>query len=356
MIPISHLVRSDYDRVAWLTGFLELCMYNDKFDLKVLQTEKDCIGNASIKVVSFFSGCGGLDLGFKGGFEFRGVHYERTEFDILGAYEIDKKCKITYENNLDATLHNIDLGKARPEDFPSADVLIGGFPCQDFSICGPRVGVEGKRGGLFRAMSRYAKYWQPKIVVAENVPHLPKINSGRDLATIKRSFALAGYRMLMWPVYAPDYGVPQARSRVILIFIRKDIKIDPIIPPRSHENNHRSVSWAIEDLINLSKEVPNQDQFFKAAKAKNGNGQGDEISPRDTPGYTVRANAKSRVQFHYSLNRRLTIRESARLQTFPDNFIFPHDATSNIMQIGNAVPPVLGHAIAQQLASYLKSV
>ncbi|WP_260443769.1 DNA cytosine methyltransferase [Delftia sp. HK171] len=331
-------------------------MYNDKLGIKGLEKKKECHDSELIKVVSFFSGCGGLDLGFKGGFEFRGVHYERTKFDILGAYEIDKKCKITYESNLDAILHNIDLEKASPEDFPSADVLIGGFPCQDFSICGPRAGVEGKRGGLFRAMSRYAKFWQPKIVVAENVPHLPKMNSGRDLATIKRSFALAGYRMLMWPVYAPDYGVPQARSRVILIFIRKDIKNDPAIPPRSHENNHRSVSWAIEDLIDLSEEVPNQDQFFKAAKAKNGNGQGDEISPRDTPGYTVRANAKSRVQFHYSLNRRLTIRESARLQTFPDDFIFPHDATSNIMQIGNAVPPVLGHAIAQQLASYLKSI
>lgn len=311
---------------------------------------------AGFTVVSFFSGCGGLDLGFQGGFDYRGNHYKRTDFNILGAYEIDKKCKVTYEKNLDTPFFCVDLGKSHPDHFPKADVLIGGFPCQDFSICGPRVGLNGKRGGLFRAMSRYAKHWKPKIVVAENVPHLPKINGGKDLETIKRSFSLAGYRMLMWPVFAPDYGVPQARSRVILVFIRKDIDIDPEIPPASHANNHLSVSWAIEDLVNKTDEIANQNQYFKAAVAKNGNGQGDEISPRDLPGYTVRANAKSRVQFHYSLARRLTIRESARLQTFPDNFIFPHDATSNIMQIGNAVPPVLGHAIAQQLSNYLKNI
>ena len=99
--------------------------------------------------------------------------------------------------------------------------------------------------------------------------------------------------------------------------------------------------------------IPNQSQYFKASKAKKGNGQGDEVSLPDQPSYTIRANAKSRVQFHYALSRRLTVRECARLQTFPDSFFFPHSATTNVMQIGNAVPPMLGHRVASNIADWL---
>jgi DNA (cytosine-5)-methyltransferase 1 len=102
--------------------------------------------------------------------------------------------------------------------------------------------------------------------------------------------------------------------------------------------------------------VPNQSQYFKASKAKKGNGQGDEKSKTGTPSYTIRANAKSRVQFHYYLDRRLTIRECARLQTFPDNFILPHSATTNIMQIGNAVPPMLAHKVALSISNFLQGI
>jgi DNA (cytosine-5)-methyltransferase 1 len=107
-------------------------------------------------------------------------------------------------------------------------------------------------------------------------------------------------------------------------------------------------------LANVTDEsVKNQSQYFKASKAKRGNGQGDEMSNPDKPAYTVRANAKSRVQFHYSLPRRLTVRECARIQTFPDAFIFPHSATTNIMQIGNAVPPILAYRVAKSIHSFL---
>ena len=107
------------------------------------------------------------------------------------------------------------------------------------------------------------------------------------------------------------------------------------------------------DLETVKDEsVPNQSQYFLANKAKKGNGQGDEVSKKGEPAYTIRANAKSRIHFHYSLNRRLTVRECARIQTFPDDFTFKHSKTTSIMQIGNAVPPMLAHAVGKSIANY----
>lgn len=305
-------------------------------------------------VVSFFAGCGGLDLGFRGDFTYQSHTYSRLPFNLIKAYDFDASCKSTYENNVGPHFETVDLSKADVSCMPSCDVLIGGFPCQEFSICGPKGGSASKRGALFRAMSRYAAAKKPLLVVAENVAHLPRLNNGKDLESIYRSFRKAGYRHAIWKVFAPDYGVPQARDRVILIFTRKDLSANPIMPIEKYSGRHRSVEWAIGDLVQIEDEsVPNQSQYFRARLAKSGNGQGDEISPRNAPGYTVRANAKSRVQFHYELPRRLTVRECARLQTFPDDFIFPHAATTNVRQIGNAVPPVLAHAVAQSIAEFL---
>jgi len=305
-------------------------------------------------VVSYFSGCGGLDLGFQGNFTYQSQFYEELPFNILKAYDFDATCKSTYEANIGPHFEVKDLTDVNVSEMPSSDILIGGFPCQEFSICGPKGGSTSKRGALFRAMSRYAKHHQPLLVVAENVAHLPRLNDGADLRRIYRSFSLAGYRASLWKTFAPDFGIPQARNRVILVFVRKDIKHDPTPPTPKFAGKHRSVEWAISDLMGTTDEsIANQSQYFRAGLAKSGNGQGDEVSPQHAPGYTVRANAKSRVQFHYELPRRLTVRECARLQTFPDNFVFPHAATTNIRQIGNAVPPVLGHVVAESVRNFL---
>jgi DNA (cytosine-5)-methyltransferase 1 len=142
------------------------------------------------------------------------------------------------------------------------------------------------------------------------------------------------------------------------VAVRDDLQGFPVMPKGTYtEDHYRSTRWAIEDLEGISDDsIPNQSQYFRASRAKKGNGQGDETTSADSPSYTIRANAKSRVQFHYSLDRRLTVRECARLQTFPDTFEFPHSATSNIMQIGNAVPPILGNKVARAIAKYLEEV
>ena len=305
-------------------------------------------------VTSLFTGCGGLDLGFIGDFEYRGARYARNPFTIVSAYDNDPSCAATYKLNFSSDINVVDLAKARVQSLQPADVLIGGFPCQDFSACGNRLGLTSERGRLYKVMIRYLRHHQPLAMVAENVPHLAYIDRGRALQTIIRDIEAAGYICKKWHLDAAEYGVPQRRRRLVLMCTRKDLGCVSSVP-RPHGTSARTIEWAISDLVTPARSIINQEQYFKAAVAKTGNGQGDEISQRHKPGYVVRANSRSRVQFHYSLPRRLTVRECARLQTFPDTFAFPHSATRNTKQIGNAVPPVLAHQIADTLGRFLRT-
>jgi len=309
-------------------------------------------------VVSFFCGCGGLDLGFLGGFTYMGTRFPKLPFKLLAAYDQDGKCIQTYVQNISDHAEVRDLSNYNPCEVPAADVLIGGFPCQDFATCGPRHGLKSTRGRLYQALIQYMEIHKPLIVVGENVPGLANMKKGDVLNTIKQDIASVGYKVEVWTLYAPDYGVPQRRTRLFIIAVRDDLPDFPLVPKRTcSEKNYRSTRWAIEDLEEVDDDsIPNQSQYFRASRAKKGNGQGDETTPANSPSYTIRANAKSRVQFHYSLERRLTVRECARLQTFPDSFAFPHSATTNIMQIGNAVPPILGYKVARAIAKYLEGM
>ena len=305
-------------------------------------------------LVSLFAGVGGLDMGFEGGFSYKSKTFKKQPFKIISAYEKDEKCVETIKLNSKTPIYQAELTESMASSLPAADVLIGGFPCQDFSSCGPLHGLSSERGQLYRVLSEYMRIHRPKIVCGENVPNLARMQKGKVLETIVKDFEAQGYKVQVWNLFAPDYGIPQSRRRIFFICTRDDLVGEPLIPEPEFLNAHRSTKWAINDLEGITDEsVSNQSQYFKASRAKKGNGQGDERCKADAPSYTIRANAKSRVQFHYGLERRLTIRECARLQTFPDSFVFPHSATTNIMQIGNAVPPVLSHQVAKSIASYL---
>ena len=305
-------------------------------------------------LVSYFCGCGGLDLGFRGDFVYKGHYYPHQPFNLLAAYDNNKACIETYNRYFGKGGHVADLSDADPEYFPAADVLIGGFPCQDFSSCGPQRGLSSERGRLYQTMIRYMQYHKPRIVVGENVINLKRMDEGTVINTIIADIENAGYRVNVWQLYGPEYGIPQTRNRLFFVCVRNDLKGMPASPERLFSDDFRSIEWAIGDLIDVVDEsVPNQSQFFTAAKAKKGNGQGDEVNQRNQPAYTIRANPKSRVHFHYELARRLTVRECARIQTFPDDFVFTHSMTTSISQIGNAVPPVLAYIVAQQIALYL---
>ncbi len=309
-----------------------------------------------------FAGCGGLDLGFLGGFSFQGIRCQRLPFKIVAAYDHDKRCVETYNQNLGSRYNGgaplaikLELEMADVTKLPHAEVLIGGFPCQEFAQCGPRGGLGTKRGKLFQVMVDYLSHHKPLAFVAENVLGLQTMHGGQVLVTIKAAFQATGYRVLLHTLYAPEYGVPQTRTRIFLVGVRKDVLKDPRPPKRTHITEIPTIKWAIDDLRDITDEtVSNQSQYFRANKAKKGHGQGDELSIADLPGYTVRANAKSRIQFHYELARRLTVRECARLQTFPDWFTFLFKPTRNMYQIGNAVPPLLGYRIAVPVAGLLR--
>ncbi|MDR2970853.1 MAG: DNA cytosine methyltransferase [Bacteroidales bacterium] len=312
----------------------------------------------SYSVVSYFCGCGGLDLGFRGDFRYKNTNYARLPFDIKAAYDNEVRCIETYNGYFGSECAFVkDLSSIDIKSVPKAQVLIGGFPCQEFSSCGPLGGIETERGRLYETLISYMDEHQPTVVVGENVINLERMNGGTVLETIKTDLANVGYKIEVWKLFAPDYGIPQRRARLFFICIRDDIYSQygfPSKPIARFIGKHRSIEWAIGDLINIIDDsIPNQDQYFGASRAKRGNGQGDESNKKDLPAYTIRANPKSRVQFHYSLERRLTVRECARIQTFPDDFVFTHAKTASISQIGNAVPPVLAYSVAKTVATYL---
>lgn len=304
-------------------------------------------------VLSLFSGCGGMDLGLLGGFRYKNNIYGSLPFKILHAYDNDERAVETYKLNVSPNISVADLTDTDLGKLPYADLLIGGFPCQDFSSSGTKLGFEGKRGNLYKIMVEYMTIHQPKLVVAENVPHLAKMKSGAILSLILSDLEEAGYDVNVWNMYCPDYGLPQNRSRLFLVCVRKDLPGNPLLSKPNFLTRHRSIDWAIEDLAEIIDEtIPNQSQYFVATKATAGAGQGDEQNVKGEISYCIRANPKARIHFHYSLERRLTVRECARLQSFPDEFVFPHSSGSNVMQIGNAVPPIIAHVVASSLANY----
>lgn len=315
------------------------------------------LGEVPISTISLFAGCGGFDIGLQGGFEYLGDSFAALPFEIVQAYDIDPLAIDTYKLNIGPNAQVRDLVETDPALLPGADLLLGGFPCQDFSTSGPKLGLDGKRGRLYRVMVEYMCVHRPKVVVAENVPGLAKLHDGVILRTILKELSDVGYRFKVWTLLCPDFGLPQSRRRLFLVGVRDDLPDHPVGPQPSHFMGHRSIDDAIEDLKGITDEtITNQSQYFVATAATAGGGQGDHVSKRGELAYTVRANAKARIHFHYELPRRLTVRECARLQSFPDEFVFPHSAMNAMTQIGNAVPPIVGHHVGMSLLQYFRKI
>lgn len=311
-----------------------------------------CLTSLRHRVVSLFSGCGGMDLGFLGGFEFLGVEYGRLPFDIIWANEINPHACETYRANIGTHVVPGDIWENLHALPAHADVVIGGFPCQDVSINGKGAGVDGARTGLYRAMVECVARLQPKAFVAENVKGLLTKRHENDLRTIIRDFEQLGYRVQYALLRAQDYGVPQTRERVIIVGTRSEVT-RYLVPSISHLP-HECVT-AREALLDL-EEMPWDEEtshiWSLAAKSPE---QGSRRLRADRPGYTIRAECHGNIQFHYRLDRRISMREAARLQSFPDVFRFKAKLRETERQIGNAVPPVLAWHVARSLATALVS-
>ncbi len=310
----------------------------------------------AFSVVSLFSGCGGLDLGFLGGFTYLNSPYEALPFEIVAAYDNSQDAVETYHLNIDKHAYNVDLASADLSEIPKADVVIGGFPCQDFSSSGPKVGLSGARGQLYTVIRDYIKTHRPRVFVVENVPHLKRMRGGEYLEQIVSDFEDCDYRTAVWELFCPDYGLSQSRRRLFIIGVRDDLKGFPQPPTPTFASRHRPIDEALADLEAIQDEtVTNQSQYFVASRATAGGGQGDHTNEAGKLAYCIRANARGRIQFHYSLDRRLTVRECARLQAFPDDFAFPYTTQRNLTLIGNAVPPIVGHAVASSIHRFLEA-
>jgi DNA (cytosine-5)-methyltransferase 1 len=317
------------------------------------------------QVLSLFSGAGGLDLGFTGGFTYLGQYYYPLPFRIVRAYDLDPKAVATYNANLEPVCQIEDVTLLNPEDLPKdIDVILGGFPCQDFSLLGSRRGITVYRGQLYRAMVRMVEALAPKIFVAENVKGLLSANGGLAKKIITEDFANAGpgYLIYMQVLNAADYGVPQKRERVIIVGVRNDLPTAFEFPKPTHLNpidafltgmpEWRTVRDALQDIEDpvVHDSLPNSEwdkrRFFP-------NWNMDRVLSPHEPSPTI---VTKQPPFHYKHDRRLSVRECARIQGFPDSFVFKAAKTDAYRLVGNAVPPVLGWHIAKAVSDFLLSL
>jgi DNA (cytosine-5)-methyltransferase 1 len=303
------------------------------------------------KVVSLFSGCGGLDLGFLGNFYYLNEYYDFNRFEIVFANEINKDACLTYSYNFKHKITCNDVRSTYGLLPTKTDILLGGFPCQDFSVAGKRKGFKNKeRGQLYKAVIETVKKTNPLIFVCENVPGLLSINKGQSIKQIEKEFTELGYFVSINLYNVSDFGVPQNRKRVLIIATKKDCL--PIFGQLEKPNAQNLVTseMAIKDLENITEKKASNHCW---SKAKRNIGQGNIAIKADGLAPTIRAEHHGNIEFHYNNTRRLSVRECARLQSFPDDFIFASSTSSNYRQIGNAVPPIFAWYIAKNIQKFL---
>lgn len=330
-------------------------------------------------LVSLFSGCGGLDKGF-----------ELAGFKRVFANDFDKDAQRVFKKNL-GDIDPRDIRTIPSEEIPDCDVLTAGFPCQPFSNAGNRRGVYDKRGDLYLECLRIVRDKCPKVVLFENVKGLmsSKHQSGKKLIdVIKEDLESMGYNVAYRVVNASDYGVPQRRERMILVAIKAELDISFSFPDIIDDKE----KLVLSNVLDVPFNVPNQKhwEFSPQAAAmvrsipEGGSWKDipyDELAPRfkkirdDMKKYhapkfyrrfarneivgtmTASAQPENCGIIHPIENRRFTIREVARIQTFPDDFLFIDETTKDVVAmykvIGNAVPvqlaKVIGAAIRKQV-------
>lgn len=339
-------------------------------------------GVKKLNVVSLFSGTGGMDLGFRGNFEFLGTKYSEQPYNLIFSNDIFTQAADVYEVNFGHKVERRSISDININELPNekVDIVLGGFPCQTFSYSGKRGGLSDPRGQLYLQMIRVIEHYKPKMFVAENVDGIR--NSRKDdkgnavdasaLDTILEAFELAGYNVQYRILNAADYGVPQSRRRVIIIGIRKDLgnQEDVFYPKALFDQNGEitgqkwvSAKEGIDDLwdkINDPNFLNHTQRDYSKAKFYPGKKmQGNNRINADKPAPTIRAEHHGNIEAHYRTTledennmdgwRRLSVRETARLQSFPDNFNFACSASSAYKMIGNAVPPVMSWHIARSI-------
>lgn len=328
-----------------------------------------------MNVISLFSGCGGLDLGF-----------EKAGFDIPVANEFDKTIWATFKANHPKTkLIEGDIRNIREEYFPDhVDGIIGGPPCQSWSEAGAQRGINDDRGKLFFEYIRILKSKQPLFFLAENVSGMLANKHSEAVKNILSHFDEAGYNVSLTLVNAKDYGVAEERKRVFYIGFRKDLNIDFKFPKGSTEDDSkkltlRDIIWDLKDSAvpagknnhHNPKAINNNEYFVGAyspifmsrnrvkawdeqAFTVQASGRQCQLHPQAPKMLKVEQNLRKFVPGKEHLYRRMTVREVARVQGFPDSFKFIYDNVNDAYKmIGNAVPVNLAYEIAISIKEQL---
>ncbi len=325
--------------------------------------------NSSFNAIELFSGCGGLALGFKNA----GI-----TSDLL--VEIDKdSCDTLYSNFQNTEIINDDIANV---DFRSykdtVDIVAGGFPCQAFSYAGKSKGFEDTRGTLFFDFARAVKETNPKVAIGENVKGLISHDKGRTLSTMIRTLESLGYNVQYKLLLAQYFNVPQKRERVFIVATRKDLpntykypeELDYFVPlevafkdcPHSEGQEYPKRKKEIMDMVPQGgywKDLPIeiQKEYMKGSFYLGGGktGTARRLSMKEPSLTLVTSPAQGQTErCHPTKTRPLTIRESARIQTFPDSWEFSGSLGSQYKQIGNAVPVNLAYHVGKSVVKYLK--
>lgn len=319
--------------------------------------------------ISLFSGCGGLDLGF-----------HQKGYETVWANDIDHWAVQTFKKNLGDVIIEKDIEKIDPykdKSIPDCDLILGGFPCQDFSMIWKRPGLNGERGNLYKNFLRFVDAKKPKAFVAENVKGLLTANDGKAIQKIIDDFEKIkpGYVVQAHLYNFAEYGVPQLRERVLIVGIRVDTNFNFKHPKPTHgprgklpfvtagdalqevekvefNNEHMNISSKTREMLKLIPEGGNFTDVPRhhALYVKGMISHVYRRIKRDEPSKTIiAAGGGGTWGYHFPEPRALTNRERARLQSFPDDFIFEGSTTEVRRQIGNAVAPRGVHELAKAL-------
>ena len=331
-----------------------------------------------MNIISLFSGAGGLDLGFK-----------KARFHISIANEFDKSIWNTFEkNHSDTKLIKGDIRDITDNEFPNEiDGIIGGPPCQSWSEAGTLKGIEDPRGQLFYEYIRILKTKKPKFFLAENVSGMLANRHSQAVGNIINLFEECGYDVTIDLVNAADYGVAQDRKRVFYIGFRKDLKKkfrfpEPTTPKKEDKLTFKNIIWDLKKsaIPALEKNKPNPKEVLKALNHEYFVGtystifmSRNRVRAWDEQAFTVQASGRQSqlhpqapkmvkfdkndcrfVEGKEDLYRRLTVREAARVQGFPDDFEFIYDKVdTGYKMIGNAVPVELARIVANRIKDTL---
>lgn len=330
-----------------------------------------------MKLVTFFSGAGGLDLGFS-----------QAGFEVVWANEYDKEIWETYEKNHKGVfLDRRSITDISTDEVPECDGIIGGPPCQSWSEAGALRGIGDKRGQLFYDFIRILADKQPKFFLAENVSGMLLGRHNAALNNIKEMFKECGYNLSFQMLNVSDYGVPQDRKRVFFVGYRSDLGITFEFPKPTTLKQKKPLSqtiWDLKDSVLPAKElnytngdacaVPNHEYmtggFSTIFMSRNRVRTWDDVSftiqagGRHAPIHPqaplmefVEQNVRVFATGQEHLYRRLSIRECARIQTFPDDFVFYYkNVTAGYKMIGNAVPVTMAKVLATKIMADLSAL